>query len=84
MAPATAVILTMSSSLVLLTMNVLAKPTLLKMRILAASTASKNMFKSVTNVSDVTLTLAHLSKMTYVLVQISSCYLTADVWLAPD
>ena len=84
MAPAIAVILTMISSLVLLTINVLVKPTPSLMRTPVASTASKNTFKSATNVSDVTLILAHLSKMTSVLVQISSCYLTADVWLVPD
>ena len=84
MAPATAVILPMSSSLVLLTINVLGKPTLSLTRTFAASTASKNMFQSLTNVSDVTLKLALLLKMMSVLVRTSSCYLTADVLLAPD
>ena len=84
MAAATAVILTMLSYLVLLTIYALASPTLSLTRKLAASTASKNMSKLLTNVSDVTLTLALLSKMMSVLVRNSSCYLTADVWLAPD
>ena len=84
MAPATVVILITLSSLVILTMYALEKPTLSLTRKLAASTASKNMYKLLMNVSDVTLRLALSSKMMSVLVRNSSCYLTADVWLAPD